>query len=175
MNDPASQRQPGSATLTISRITLRILLVLNVLQGVAILALLGFSVVSPGRIMASLDVAESMFRGMQMVAVLGLVCVPLYYIILRRLLDMVESVRARQPFISLNAARLQTIAWALLLLQLLSLIIGWIAESVSTREHPFQVDAGFSSSGWVAVLLVFVLARVFAEGARMREELEGTV
>lgn len=46
---------------------------------------------------------------------------------------------------------------------------------VSTPAHPVDVDAGFSMSGWLAVLLTFLLARVFAEGARMREDLEGTV
>jgi hypothetical protein len=30
-------------------------------------------------------------------------------------------------------------------------------------------------NGWLAVLLTFLLARVFAEGTRMREDLEGTV
>jgi len=34
---------------------------------------------------------------------------------------------------------------------------------------------GFSFAPWLAVLLLFVLARVFAEGARMRADLEGTV
>ena len=37
------------------------------------------------------------------------------------------------------------------------------------------MDAGFSISGWLAVLLAFILARVFAEGALMREDLEGTI
>jgi hypothetical protein len=33
----------------------------------------------------------------------------------------------------------------------------------------------FSVTRWIAVLLLFVLARVFEQGARMREDLEGTV
>ena len=70
---------------------------------------------------------------------------------------------------------LQAIAWALLALQLLSIVIGMIAESVSTAAHPLHFDAGFSISGWLAVLLTFVLARVFTEGALMREDLERTV
>jgi hypothetical protein len=37
------------------------------------------------------------------------------------------------------------------------------------------LDAGFSINGWLAVLLTFLLARVFAEGTLMREDLEGTV
>ena len=38
-----------------------------------------------------------------------------------------------------------------------------------------NLDAGFSINGWLAVLLTFVLARVFAVGTVMREDLEGTV
>jgi hypothetical protein len=88
---------------------------------------------------------------------------------------MVETVRAGDPFVAANASRLQAIAWALLALQLLSLVIGAIGNSVSTPAHPVNLDAGFSISGWLAVLLTFLLARVFAEGTLMREDLEGTV
>ena len=63
----------------------------------------------------------------------------------------------------------------LLALQMLSITIGAIGDAVSTPAHPLHLDAGFSTSGWLAVLLTFVLARVFAEGAAMREDLEGTV
>ncbi|HEY7902607.1 MAG TPA: DUF2975 domain-containing protein, partial [Casimicrobiaceae bacterium] len=73
-----------------------------------------------------------------------------------------------------NAARLQTIAWAVLGQQLLQLVIGTIARSVSTPGHALHVSA-FSTGGWLAVVLLFVLARVFLEGTRMREDLAGTV
>ena len=66
-------------------------------------------------------------------------------------------------------------AWILLALQLLSIVIGTIGKSISTPEHPVRLDAGFSTNGWLAVLLMFVLAAVFAEGTRMRDDLEGTV
>jgi hypothetical protein len=84
-------------------------------------------------------------------------------------------VRAGDPFVALNASRLQAIAWVLLALQLLSLVIAAIAKTVSTPAHPVDLDAGFSINGWLAVLLTFLLARVFAEGALMRDDLEGTV
>jgi hypothetical protein len=113
--------------------------------------------------------------GLRAVAVLGLVGIPLHYVILKRLLAMVLTVRAGDPFVAANAHRLQTIAWALLSIQMLSIAIGAIADSVSTETHPIQLDAGFSVSGWLAVVLTFLLARVFAEGAQMREDLEGTV
>ena len=79
------------------------------------------------------------------------------------------------PFVAVNADYLQTIAWALLALQLLSIVIGTIAKTVSTPEHPLRLSAGFSINGWLAVLLTFLLARVFEEGALMREDLSGTV
>ncbi len=60
-------------------------------------------------------------------------------------------------------------------MQLLSLLVGGIAKAVSTPAHPLRLDAGFSINGWLAVLLTFVLARVFAQGALMRDDLEGTV
>jgi DUF2975 family protein len=101
--------------------------------------------------------------------------VPLNYVVLTRLLAIVETVRAGDPFVAANADRLQTIAWSLLALQVLSIVIGTIGRAVSTPAHPVHLDAGFSVNGWLAVLLTFLLARVFAHGTVMRDDLEGTV
>ena len=168
-----------SAALPIAHVMLRILIVLNWLAGAAILALL---VVMPNEqwIMTVFKLspspeAERLVMGLRAIAVLGLASIPLSYVVLKRLLAIVETVRAGDPFVAANAHRLQAIAWALLALQLLSLVIGAIAEALSTPAHPLNLDAGFSINGWLAVLLTFVLARVFAEGTLMREELEGTV
>lgn len=168
-----------SAALPIAYVVLRILIVLNWLMGVAILVLL---LVMPNEqwIMSAFKLspgpeAERIITGLRAVAVLGLVGIPLHYLILKRLLAMVETVRAGDPFVAANAERLRIIAWVLLALQILSMVIGGIAEAISTPEHPVRLDAGFSISGWLAVLLTFVLARVFAEGTLMREDLEGTV
>ena len=165
--------------LPIARVVLRILIVLNWLGGAAILALL---VVMPNEqwIMAAFKISPSpdasrLVMGLRAVAVLGLVAIPFNHAVLKRLLAMVETVRAGDPFVPANATRLQTIAWVLLTLQLFSLVIGAIAKAVSTPAHPLKLDAGFSINGWLAVLLTFLLARVFAEGTRMREDLEGTV
>jgi hypothetical protein len=115
-----------------------------------------------------------MIQGMRMIAVLGLVGVPLNYVVLARLLAMVDTVRAGDPFVATNATRLLVIAWAVLGQQVLQLVIGLIAKAVSTPIHPLRISA-FSTGGWLAVILLFVLARVFAEGTRMRDDLEGTV
>ena len=175
MSRPAS----SSAALPIAYVVLRILIVVNWLSGAAIFALL---VAMPTRqwIMSSLELspspeADRLILGLRAIAVIGLVAIPLNYAILKRLLAIVETVRAGDPFVAANASRLQAIAWALLALQLLSLVVGAIVKAVSTPAHPLDIDAGFSINGWLAVLLTFLLARVFAEGALMREDLEGTV
>jgi hypothetical protein len=113
--------------------------------------------------------------GLRAIAVLGLIAIPLNDAVLRRLLTIVETVRSGDPFVASNALRLQDIAWVLLLLQILSIVIGWIGKAISTPAHPIHLDAGFSIAGWLAVLMTFILARIFAEGTRMREELAGTV
>ncbi len=175
MSRPAS----SSAALPIAYVMLRILIVVNWLMVAVILALL---VVLPNEqwIMSAFKLspspeAERLVMGLRAIAVLGLAVVPLNYVVLKRLLAIVETVRAGDPFVAANASRLHAIAWALLALQLLSILIGAIAKAVSTPAHPVELDAGFSINGWLAVLLTFLLARVFAEGTRMREDLEGTV
>ena len=175
MSKPAS----SSAALPIAFVVLRILIVVNWLMGAAILALL---VVMPNKqwIMAAFKLspspdAERLIMGLRAVAVLGLVGIPLNYAVLKRLLAIVLTVRAGDPFIAANAYRLQAIAWALLALQLLSIVIGSIGKAVSSPAHPVHLSAGFSVSGWLAVILTFLLARVFAAGTLMREDLDGTV
>jgi len=169
----------SSAALPIAHVVLRILIVLNWLGGAAILALL---VMSPNAqwIMAAFKLSPSpdtdrLIMGMRAVAVLGLAAIPLHYIVLKRLLAIVATVRAGDPFVAENADRLQAIAWALVALNALSIVIGVIAKAVSTPAHPLRLDAGLSINGWLAVLLTFLLARVFAEGTHMRDDLEGTV
>jgi hypothetical protein len=168
-----------SPALPIARVVLRILIVVNWLGGAAILALL---VVMPNKewIMSAFHLspspdADRLIMGLRAVAVLGLATIPLNYVVLKRLLAIVGTVREGDPFVAANASRLQTIAWSLLALQLFSLVIGAIGKAVSTPAHPVHLDAGFSINGWLAVLLTFLLARVFAEGTVMREDLKGTV
>src|SRR5690242_19085993 len=169
----------SSAALPIAYSVLRIAVVVNWLMGAAILALL---VVMPNEqwIMAAFKLspspdAERLIMGLRAVAVLGLVTIPLNHAVLERLLAIVLALRAGDPFVAVNADRLQAIARALLALQLLSLVIGAIAKAVSSPAHPVHLDAGFSIGGWLAVIFTFLLARVFAEGTVMREDLEGTV
>jgi Protein of unknown function (DUF2975) len=172
-------KSDSSAALPIAHAVLRTLIVLNWLSGAAIAVLL---IAMPTRqwIMISFKLspspeADQLIMGLRAIAALGIVAVPLHYVVLKRLLSIVETVRAGEPFVAANAIRLQAIAWALLALQVLSVVIGAIAKAISTPLHPVYLQADFSISGWLAVLLTFLLARVFAAGALMREDLQGTV
>ena len=169
-----------STALPATWLTLRILIILNWLGGAAILALLSATIVAERWTFTALGITPSsgipgVITGLRAIAALGLVAVPLNNAVFRRLLAIVETVRRGDPFVAANADRIQAIAWVLLALQLLSLVIGGIGKAISTPAHPLHLDAGFSPSGWLAVLLTFVLARVFAEGTLMRADLEGTV
>jgi hypothetical protein len=169
----------SSAALPITHVVLRVLIVLNWIMAVAILAML-VAIFDQRLILVVFKLSPSpdtdrLVVGLRAIALLGLAVVPLNYVILNRLVAIVETVRAGDPFVAPNAVRLQAIAWALLALQLLGGVIGSIARAVSTPAHPLRIDAGFSLTGWLAVLLTFLLARVFAHGTLMREDLEGTV
>src|SRR6185295_20336404 len=109
-----SKSTSSSAALPIAYVMLRLLIVVNWLGGVAILALL---VVMPNEqwIMSSFKLspspdAERLVMGLRAIAVLGLVSIPLNFLVLKRLLAIVKTVRAGDPFVAENADRLQAIA-----------------------------------------------------------------
>jgi hypothetical protein len=169
-----------SSALPIAYLFLRILIVLNWLYGAAILGLVAFTFINEPWFMKAIGFpavsdARPIMTGLRAIALLGVAAVPLNHLILTRLLRMVETVGRGDPFVAANAYRLHAIAWVLVALNLLSMIIGWIGKTISSKEFPLHLDAGFSINGWLCVVLAFVLARVFAEGTLMREDLEGTV
>jgi hypothetical protein len=167
-----------SAPLTLSRMLLRLLIVLNLLAGVLILALLVASLVAEAWVVRALGVPAgrpALVVGMRLVMAAGIASVPLAYIVLSRLLAIVETVRSDDPFVGANAARLTAIAWALLGLELLRLGVVGIASAASFHRAGIDLGTGFAVTPWLSILLVFVLARVFAQGAAMRADLEGTI
>jgi len=169
--------QPNTPALSVSHRVLRILIALNWLFGSAVLALLIWTFLAAGFVARALGTDDSprALVGMRLIMVVGVVCTPITNAILSRLLWIVDTVRAGDPFVSENASRLQTIAWSVLALELARFVVVGIANWVSTAARPIHIDWNFSVTPWLAVLLLFVLARVFDHGARMREDLAGTV
>ena len=90
------------------------------------------------------------------------------------LASIVASAGRGDPFIPTNAVRLRRIGWALLALQLLDLPCMLLARFWPSLGSAAPAG-GVSVGGWLATLMVFVLARVFATGSLMRDDLAGTV
>jgi len=166
--------------LKLSRIALNALVGLNFAVGVLISFMLIGSIVAETWTMTALGAAHpgrapALYLGMRLIMVLGIAAVPLAHVVLTRLLAIVETVRRGDPFVAENADRLQSIAWTVLALEVIHVAVGAIARAVSTTAVPLHIDWNFSVARSLAVLLLFVLARVFEHGTRMREELQATV
>ena len=166
----------SARALAAARPVIRGLIVLNALYAFGIAALLAFSFVIDGWPQRPLgfDLMHEQPMaglGLRAIVVVGLAGAAIVHTILRRLLAIVDTVRVGNPFILENAQRLDAIAWRVAALEVLRLVVAAIAAAVS---KPRKFDA-FSFAPWLAVLLLVVLAGVFAHGARMRADLEGTV
>lgn len=155
---------------------LKLLVVANLLFALFVIAALAATAVAPQAFVAMLGspgASASLIDGLRLLGVIGLLSVPLSHLILTRLIAIVETVRDGEAFVAANAGRLGTMAWALLGLELLHL--GSIVVAVGSSDTTGTIDWSFSVTGWLAVLLLFVLAKVFEDGARMRDDLEGTI
>jgi hypothetical protein len=173
-------RQSDTSALALSRRVIQVLIGVNLLMGFLILVLLVASLVAKVWVMGALgarptDSNGPLILGMRVIMVISVLATPLNNIALTRLLAIVSTVTRGDPFVAENAARLQQIAWAVLSLELMRLCVGIVAARVSSQAAPLNLHWSASPTPWLAVLLLFVLARVFDHGTRMREELEGTV
>jgi hypothetical protein len=54
-------------------------------------------------------------------------------------------------------------------------IASWIKSVAGEAGKDINVDVGLDGGGVLLILVLFILARVFRQGAAMREDLEGTV
>ncbi len=95
---------------------------------------------------------------------------------------IVDTVGQGDPFVPDNATRLTQMAWLTLAMQLVTLPMGALAVWVGTEATKLgahteidDLDVGISGNGLLLMLILFILARVFRQGAVMRAELEGTV
>lgn len=125
-------------------------------------------------------VAPQFFVGVSLTMVLLAVTAALGIWFLLLLRQIVGTVAAGDPFIHDNADRLSKMGWIALGAQVVSIPLAaaviWIAGMVEDHDSArMDNDVGFDGGGLVLILVLFILARVFRQGARMREELEGTV
>jgi hypothetical protein len=94
-------------------------------------------------------------------------------IIIGQLRRIFATLTAGDPFQPENVRRLQLSGVMLAALELgrypYALVSGWLAPGAPGGHF------GFNPTAWFAVLVVFVLAEVFREGARLRREAELTI
>ena len=170
----------SSKALAVARPVIQGLTILNLLYGAGITLLLVSSFFRPDwpwvPLGYDMHAAEpGLPIGLRAIMVIGLVAIAVVHTILRRLRTIVDTVRGGNPFIADNARRLHAIAWSVLGIEALRLMVAAIARLVSNAAQPMHMGGGYSLAPWLSVLLLFVLAGVFTQGARMRDDLEGTV
>lgn len=105
----------------------------------------------------------------------GLGALLLVEAVIGSLLAMIGAVGRGEAFARDNVSRMETIACDVLGLQVLGLVAATAGVPVGTGIAGIDLGVGLTPAGLALVLVLFVLARVFREGARLREEAEGTV
>lgn len=95
-------------------------------------------------------------------------------VIVGRLRQIFMTLTRGDPFQPLNVSRLRVVGLALGGLEIWNSIVPQLVREVLLGGED-DSGRGFSLTGWFAVLVVFVLAEVFREGARLRREAELTI
>jgi len=90
--------------------------------------------------------------------------------VVERLLELLKTLRFGSPFVKENARRFRNVGVALLIGELSKIAI-WILAAIFDAD----VDADLDFMAFVSIAAVLVLAEVFREGARMKEEQDLTV
>lgn len=93
----------------------------------------------------------------------------------RHLYRIVETVGEGDPFVPANARRLAAMGWISIAAHFCAMPMTGIMRWIESANGKLRIALEIPLSGLLLAVVLFVLARVFREGARMREELEGTV
>jgi len=89
--------------------------------------------------------------------------------VLRAAQAIVETARTGDPFVPENGVRLRRIGWLLLAINFI------LTTAMSVAMHSGILFPPVSVPALLTVLMIFVIARVFDTGSRMRSELQETV
>lgn len=167
--------------LEVTRWVVRALIALNLLVTALLLGLLAASFAFETGVLARLargfpaaNAAEAL-NGARWALLLVAPAGAAAHVVFTRLLRILTTVSTGDPFVDANGRRLQAIAWAMLVLQLCDAFYGVVGTRVDLALGERVSGWSPSVTGWLAVLLLFVLARIFREGARMRDDLALTV
>lgn len=90
--------------------------------------------------------------------------------VVNRLLEILRTLRFGSPFVRANAVRFQRVGFALLIGETVKIVFSVISAAVGT-----DMNVRLELIAWIGIAAVFVLAEVFHEGAKMKEEQDLTV
>ncbi len=165
--------------LSITGFIVNAVIVLNIVAAIAILVIFAVMLAIPADTMIVDDgIApgqEANYRtAFRLVLLIAIGMAIPTHIIFTRLKSIIATVRKGNAFTTTNAVFLRAIAWGLLAINLLDLGFGAVSYWLDSMMDQYP-DWSFSFTGWFAVLLLFILARIFEQGAEMRDDLAGTV
>ena len=177
---------PKDPLLTAARLLINFFIAVFGLLIIMLAVALPAMLLNKGRILTALaadgrTVVESQFfvgASLGIVFLAVLLALGIWFLLLLR--QIVGTVAAGDPFIEDNADRLSKMGWIALGAQIASIpmaaTVVWMAGMVEDQDSVrIDNDVGFDGGGIVLILVLFILARVFRQGAAMRAELEGTV
>lgn len=91
--------------------------------------------------------------------------------VLNRLRRMFLAVNQGDAFERANVGRLQSIGVGLIGVQISAFILAWTVPEGIIDDLDYSIDLG----AWLGILIVFMLAEVFRQGAAMRDEQQMTI
>lgn len=172
------QSRTRDPLLAIARFFFGAAMAVMAIAGAAMLIALPAVIIFRDRIVAELaphNAPPEVVWAMVALIFLAGIAVILGFYFFRHLRRIIGTVGEGDPFVPINAERLRAMGWITVAVHILGIpmaaLSGWI-ESV-TDNYRAAVEVPFS--GLLLAVVLFVLARVFRQGTRMRDELEGTV
>ena len=171
---------PGSVSSFLKIVVEVIYAGLCVAAGALLVAGLGALVLQPftaSMPRADLDALRSAGLEPQRPLALALLALAAYVaglvVVFNRLRRVFGTLTRGDPFHPDNVGRLRVIGLALIGLELM----GYLLRMALAFVFPSRVSGGMSLNltAWFAILVVFVLAEVFREGARLRRDAELTI
>lgn len=114
------------------------------------------------------------------VLALAVVALVLLFLFFKRLRQIIATVGEGDPFVPQNAERLSQMAWLMLATHVIALPIMALGAQIAkamekVSESGFHFEAGLDGGSILLIITLFILARVFRQGTKMRADLEGTV
>ena len=170
---------PGSVSSFLKAVLDVIFYALIVTAGVTALAALVSLLAQPfvgGRADRDFGILTDFFRaGPALSAVLAVadVYVAALIVVVERTRRVFGTMIAGDPFDPTNVSRLRVIGFALAAMELTAWLARAVARALLPQMQGVKMDVNLTA--WFAVLVVFVLAEVFREGARLRSDAELTV